>query len=158
MDLNPAGRERVGPDVRFLEQDCSEPWPLKEAALDVVFTSNFLEHLPDKAAVARTLAEARRCLRPGGRLICLGPNVRFVPGAYWDFWDHNVPLTDQSLGEAMRLAGFEIERSLDRFLPYTMSQGRHPPVAMLRLYLRLPWAWRWFGKQFLVVGRAGAAG
>ena len=40
--------------------------------LDVVFTSNFLEHLPDKASVERTVAEAQRCLKNGGLLICLG--------------------------------------------------------------------------------------
>lgn len=153
MDLNPDGRERVGPGVTFLEQDCSLPWPLADGALDVVFSSNFLEHLPDKAAVSRTLAEARRCLSPGGRLICMGPNIRYVPGAYWDFFDHFVPLTERSLGEAMRLSGLEIEREIPRFLPYSMSQGRRPPVELVRWYLKLPWAWRWFGKQFLVIGR-----
>jgi hypothetical protein len=48
----------------------------------VVGGSNFLERLPDKAHVQRA-AEARRCLPPGGALICLGPNLRYVHGAYW---------------------------------------------------------------------------
>ena len=151
MDLNPEAARRLGGGVRFLEQDCSAPWPVAAGSLDVVFTSNFFEHLPDKATLARTLKEAWRCLRPGGRLVCLGPNIRYLPGAYWDFWDHYLPLTDRSLVEGLELAGFAIERSVSRFLPYTMSQERTPPIWMLWCYLRLPIAWPVFGKQFLVV-------
>ena len=153
MDLNPEAGRRLDADVRFLEQDCSEPWPVAAASLDVVFTSNFFEHLPDKGTLSRTMKEALRCLRPGGRLVCLGPNIRYLPGAYWDFWDHYLPLTDRSLVEGLELAGFAIERSWARFLPYTMSQDRRPPLWTLWCYLRLPIAWPIFGRQFLVVAR-----
>ena len=153
MDLNPEMPGHVGPGVEILQQDSSQRWPLGDSELDVVFTSNFFEHLPDKDALRRTLQEAMRCLKPGGRIICLGPNIRFVHGAYWDFWDHFLPLTDRSLAEGLRLSGFAIERIEPKFLPYSMSQGWTPPIAFLRIYLRCPAAWRWFGKQFLVVGR-----
>ena len=56
---------------------------------DAVFTSNFFEHLPDKSALQATVLEAFRTLKSGGRLICLGPNIKCVPGKYWDFWDHH---------------------------------------------------------------------
>jgi SAM-dependent methyltransferase len=151
MDLNPQAGPRLDAGIRFLEQDCSATWPLADNSLDVVFTSNFFEHLPDKPTLSRTLREALRCLRPGGRLVCLGPNIRYVPAAYWDFWDHYLPLTDRSLVEGLELAGFAIEEVLPRFLPYTMSQQRTPPIWMLWLYLRLPIVWRIFGRQFLVV-------
>jgi SAM-dependent methyltransferase len=151
MDLNPESAHRLDADVRFLEQDCSTPWPVAPDTLDVVFTSNFFEHLPDKATLRRTLDEALRCLRPGGRLVCLGPNTRYLAGAYWDFWDHYLPLTDLSLIEGLELTGFTIERSWARFLPYTMSRKRTPPLWMLWWYLRLPFAWPVFGRQFLVV-------
>ena len=153
MDLNPDAEARLPASTRFLHQDCSQPWTLADGELDVVFTSNFLEHLPDKTGIERTLAEAWRCLKPGGRLICLGPNIKHVPGEYWDFWDHQIPLTEASLAEVMMLRGFHIEQRIERFLPYSMSTGRTPPLAFVRWYLRLPFAWRFFGKQFLVVGR-----
>jgi SAM-dependent methyltransferase len=153
MDMNPQMPDRVGPGVETILQDCAQPWPLADASLDVVFTSNFFEHLPDKAALRRTLQQAFRCLRPGGRIICLGPNIRFLHGAYWDFWDHFVPLTDRSLVEILSLAGFAVEQVVPRFLPYSMSQGFTPPVALIAAYLRLPLIWPVFGRQFLVVAR-----
>jgi SAM-dependent methyltransferase len=153
MDLNPESRTRLSAGVEFLHQDCSAEWPVPTASLDAIFTSNFFEHLPDKASLARTLQQALRCVKPGGRLICLGPNIRYLGGAYWDFWDHYIPLTDSSLVEVLELTGFTIERALPRFLPYTMSRRRNPPVWTLQLYLTLPFVWPLFGKQFLVVAR-----
>src|SRR5579862_408137 len=153
MDLNPDVRAQAAQGVGVLQQDCSEPWPLPEGELDAVFTSNFLEHLPSKAAVSAVLSHAYRCLKPGGRFIAMGPNIKYIPGAYWDFFDHYVELTELSLAEALSNCGFEIEKCVARFLPYTMSRGRQYPAWVLRLYLAMPAAWPIFGKQFLVVGK-----
>ena len=153
MDLNPAAGRYLNPDVRWFQQDCSTRWPLEDETLGLVFTSNFFEHLPDKRGLLETLKEAHRCLRPGGRLVALGPNIKYVGGAYWDFWDHQVALTEASLAEVLESLGFKMERVVPRFLPYSMSTGRQYPLVFLRLYLQLPVAWRFFGRQFLVVGR-----
>ncbi len=153
MDLNPDMPSRVGAGVEVLLQDCSSHWNIEESSVDVVFTSNFFEHLPDKDALRRTLQETFRCLKPGGRIICLGPNARFVEGAYWDFWDHFIPLTERSLTEILSLTGFAVEQAVPRFLPYSMSQGFTPPPYLISLYLRLPLLWKVFGKQFLVIAR-----
>jgi len=152
MDLNPQTPGHLTPDVTFLCQDCSAPWQLPDSSLDVVFTSNFFEHLPDKLALRSTLREAARCLRSGGRLVALGPNIKFVQGAYWDFWDHFLCLTEMSLAEAMETNGYRMVESHPRFLPYSMVNRPHYPRWMLRAYLRLPWAWRLLGKQFLIIG------
>jgi SAM-dependent methyltransferase len=152
MDLNPDARERLAGDVEFLHQDCSKPWPLPANSLDVVFSSNFLEHLPSKSHIEATLAEAHRTLKPHGKIVLLGPNIRFLPGTYWDFWDHHVAISDRSLAEMLALTGFRVTQRLDRFLPYTMSEGRQPPLAFVRAYLRVPLLWPVFGKQFLVIG------
>lgn len=151
MDLNPDCGARVRGHAEFLLQDCSNAWPLETGALDAVFTSNFLEHLPDKAAIELTLREAYRCLRPGGKLICVGPNIRYIPGEYWDYWDHYVPITDKSLAEVLSLNGFRINEIVPRFLPYTMSGGRNPPLIAVKTYLKLPIFWPVFGKQFFIV-------
>ncbi|MBS0662175.1 MAG: class I SAM-dependent methyltransferase [Verrucomicrobia bacterium] len=151
MDLNPKSPAYLAPGVKFIAQDCSTPWQLPDASLDVVFTSNFFEHLPDKKALRDTLVEAHRCLRPGGRLIALGPNIKYVQGAYWDFWDHFLCLTEMSLGEALENNGYRVVRSHARFLPYSMVNVPRYPVVLLRAYLALPFLWPVFGKQFLVV-------
>jgi SAM-dependent methyltransferase len=151
MDLNPKAAEYLAPGVSFLFQDCSKTWQLPDASLDVVFTSNFFEHLPDKLALKLTLLEAARCLKAGGRLIALGPNIKCVQGAYWDFWDHFLCLTEASLAEALENNGFVVRRAEPRFLPYTTVDQPAYPMGFVRLYLKLPLAWRIFGRQFLVV-------
>jgi SAM-dependent methyltransferase len=153
MDLNPDARGFAAPGVTVLEQNCAEPWAVPAESLDVVFSSNFLEHLPDKTAVEQTLAHARRALRAGGTIVLMGPNIKYAPGAYWDFSDHYVALTERSLEEVLTRGGFQVDTCVGRFLPYTMSSGRTYPMWMLRLYLSMPWAWRFFGKQFLLVAR-----
>ncbi|HEY5911475.1 MAG TPA: class I SAM-dependent methyltransferase [Verrucomicrobiae bacterium] len=153
MDLNPESARQLAPEVKLFPQDCATPWPLTDSSLDVVFTSNFFEHLPDKASLGRTLDQIRRCLKPGGCLIALGPNIMHLPGRYWDFWDHHLPLTENSLAEALETRGFGIELCLGKFLPHTMARGPRYPLTILRLYLRVPLAWRILGKQFLVVAR-----
>lgn len=153
MDLNPDCGKQVAGYATFLHQDCSNTWPLADNTLDVVFTSNFLEHLPDKSLIDKTLSEAFRCLKKGGRIICLGPNIRYLPGLYWDYWDHYIPITDGSMAEALELRGFEILERCPKFLPYTMSGGKNPPLFFVQLYLKLSFLWNFFGKQFLIVAK-----
>jgi SAM-dependent methyltransferase len=154
MDLNPDSAARLKPDVKFLYQDCSQRWEIPDHSLDVVFTSNFFEHLPDKTSLGKTLDETRRCLKPGGCLIAIGPNIKFLADAYWDFWDHHVALSDVSIREALNTRGFLTETCIGRFLPYTMSRKRPIPDLLITTYLKTPFFWRFFGKQFLVVARA----
>jgi SAM-dependent methyltransferase len=153
IDLNPDARRLLVPGVTCLEQSCSERWPITDDHLDWVFTSNFLEHLATKADLDATLREAWRCLKPGGGIICLGPNIRLLGGAYWDFYDHFIPLTERSLSERLTSLGFLVETARARFLPYTMVGARPMPLLLVRLYLRVPLVWRFAGKQFLVVAR-----
>ena len=140
-------------DVHFLQADGLE---LAEVApnayFNVVFMSNYLEHLDSAESVIEQLRVARRLLRPGGRMIVLQPNIRLVGPAYWDFIDHRVPLTKESLVEAAKIAGFEAETVVERFLPYSVK-GRLPThPALVRAYLAFRPAWRLLGKQTLYVG------
>jgi SAM-dependent methyltransferase len=152
MDLNPDS-VRFAETATIVEQDCSQPWPLKTASLDVVFTSNFFEHLPTKGMLESTLIQAFRCLKPGGRLIAMGPNIRYLAGTYWDFFDHYLPLTEKALVEVLTKVDFEMERCHDKFMPYTAVGKRQYPMGAIRAYLALPLAWRFLGKQFLVIAR-----
>lgn len=151
MDLNPDSRLHLRDGVEFMHHDSSLPWPIADEALDVVFTSNFLEHLPSKQHVQLTVREARRCLKAGGTFIAIGPNIRYLPGAYWDFFDHQTPLSDRSLAELLRLEGFRVKMVVPRFLPYTLIGGPEYPLFLLRIYLSAKWLWWIKGRQFLVI-------
>jgi SAM-dependent methyltransferase len=151
MDLNPTAKQKLDPSVQFLMQDCSTAWDLPESSLDIVFTSNFFEHLFSKTDLKNTISQVKRCLKPGGRIIAMGPNIKYVPGAYWDFFDHYLALTELSLKEAFDTGGLHTTTAIDRFLPYTMVNAPEYPVAFMRLYLAIPLAWKVMGKQFLVI-------
>lgn len=132
--------------------------PIMDAELpaqhfDGVFVSNFLEHLPDPEAIAAFLERMHTVMQPDGRIAIMGPNYRYCAGEYWDCADHHVALTHVAVAEHLYAAGFEPERIIPRYLPYSF-RGIFPPSRTLtRLYLKTPPAWRLLGKQFLVIGR-----
>jgi SAM-dependent methyltransferase len=140
-------------DVRFVQSDglqLADVMP--NDYFDVVFMSNYLEHLDSAESVIAQLRVARRLLREGGRVVILQPNIKLVGTAYWDFIDHRVPLTEESLVEAATFAGFRTRDVIRRFLPYSVK-GRLPAHPLLvRGYLAFPPAWWVFGKQTLYVG------
>ena len=154
VDLNPdTARHARGAEV--VQAPSTDLRPVPSGSVDVVFSSNLLEHLPSKEAVLKTLEECHRTLRPGGTLIVLMPNIRWLPGRYWDYLDHHTPLTHLSLVEALTLTGFVPERVVPRFLPYTVKGARLTrSTLLLRAYLRLPVLWPIVGRQMLVVARA----
>jgi SAM-dependent methyltransferase len=154
VDLNPATVGSAASGVTVLTTRSDRMDAIPDASVDTVFTSNFFEHLPTKAALMATLAECRRVTRPGGRIVVLMPNIRYLPGRYWDYLDHHLPLTHLSVAEALGLSGYEVVESIPRFLPYTVKDARFPVrPSMVRAYLRLPPVWRLLGRQMLVVGR-----
>ena len=120
MDLNPKSKSLLDNGIIFHEQDCSKSWKIGTNSLDLVFTSNFFEHLPNKESLDRTMGEIKKALKPEGRLIAMGPNISVLKGKYWDFWDHHVALSDQSLCELLQIYDFTIEQSQSKFLPYNM--------------------------------------
>ncbi len=121
-----------------------------------VFMSNYLEHLSSSDDVVEQLRVAHAVLRPGGRLVILQPNIRLVGGAYWDFIDHHVALTEHSLVEAAELAGLRTIQVRARFLPYSTKSRLPQHPALVRAYLAFSPAWRLLGKQTLYVGQRPA--
>ena len=81
------------------------------------------------------------------------PNVRALGGAFWDFVDHTLPLTDKGMAEALEVSGFEIVERRARFLPYTTKSHLPRWSFLVRLYLTLRPAQWLMGKQMLLVAR-----
>jgi SAM-dependent methyltransferase len=63
-------RRRLPGDARVVELDPDAPLPLPDSAFDLVLCAETLEHVRD---VQLLLSEARRVLRPGGRLAVTTP-------------------------------------------------------------------------------------
>lgn len=151
MDLNSSTRQHLAPEVDLIAQNCADPWDIPNNSLDCVFSSNFLEHLYERSDVEHVIASAFKHLKPGGKLIFLGPNFKYAFQEYWDFWDHRIAITDNSLAELLKVNQFKIEKKIARFLPFSMGERRQYPMFILRSYLKMPPAWRLFGKQFFIV-------
>jgi len=153
VDLNPDIERNVHDGKAVIAASNSMP-QIPSRSVDVVFTSNFFEHLPNKVELVSTLEECHRILRDEGRLIIVMPNIRYLPGRYWDYFDHHLALTHFSLVEALVLTGFRPEVVIPRFLPYTIKHSRMPRwLPLVRLYMRLPIVWKIAGKQMFVIGR-----
>lgn len=155
IDFDASFARFVATEVAFSAQDMRF-LAFPDDFFDVVFASNVLEHLRTKDDVLRALVEFQRVLKPGCRAIILQPNFKYCFRNYYDFFDHYCAYTERSMAEGLRLAKFaSIDRVVDRFLPFTTKSKLPQWTWLVRLYLRLPVAWRFFGKQFLVVATKG---
>lgn len=151
LDLNPDVQRYADAGVEVLHGACTDLGAIADASVDVVFASNVFEHLPSKDHLLTALSEARRVLRPGGRLLILQPNLRLAGGKYWDFFDHHLPLTERSIVEALALSELAPVEVRARFLPFS-TKSRFPQHPWLvRLYLALPLAHRVLGQQSWIV-------
>jgi ubiquinone/menaquinone biosynthesis C-methylase UbiE len=151
IDLNPDVKKFAHPTVTVINESCLAMHSLADNSVDVVFMSNFLEHLLNKQQVFETLQEAKRILTIGGKLLILQPNIRFLPHNYWDFFDHHTPLSDRSLVEVLESLEMKIVKCYPRFLPYTTKSKLPKGSFWVKLYLHSPWIWPLLGKQAFIV-------
>jgi hypothetical protein len=143
------------PRVKFVQASALDA-ELPEAHFDLIFVSNFLEHLTTQEQIASFIVRSSQWLRPGGHWVALGPNFKYCASEYFDCADHTLALTHVSVAEHFVSAGLELVQVVPRFLPYSFRGGLPASGFLAKLYLKMPWVWRFFGKQFLVVGKKGA--
>lgn len=161
VDLNPDVKLHAGSHVEVHNCNAKDLGFLEDSSIDIVFVSNFFEHIRDKEDIIAILRECLRVLKIGGRILILQPNINCLGGKYWDFFDHYTPLNENSMQEALELChaddpesgkpvSFRIRRLIKRFLPYT-TKSRIPQKAwMIKLYCHCPLAWKIMGKQLFI--------
>lgn len=152
-DLNPQVAGALPPEIQFVHAPAHSLGTLPSESIDVVFISNFFEHLEDKRSMDAVLKEVLRLLKQGGRLVNMQPNILYEPGRYWDFYDHHLPLSHRSAREGFTKNGFAVETLIPRFMPYTTKSALPQHPLLVRAYLAMPLAWRLLGGQFLIVAR-----
>jgi SAM-dependent methyltransferase len=149
IDLYPELKTYAASDVQVHIGDAAEQLPLIPAGtVDLVFASNFLEHL-DRDQIRVFLSAVHQTLRPGGRLMLLQPNFRKCARTYFDDYTHVSVHSDRSLPDLLMSEGFEIVTVDPRIMPMTLKSQGSRLWFLVPLYLRLPW--RPFARQMLVV-------
>lgn len=138
FDLNPDVINYAQKNVNAVNASCFE---LKERfrgkKADTIFVSNFFEHLDTKEDVIKVLHICSDILAENGQIIILQPNIKYVKGAYWDFIDHKLALTDLALIEAGQIYGLKVKKLIKRFLPYTTKSKLPQTSWIVWLYLKL---------------------
>jgi ubiquinone/menaquinone biosynthesis C-methylase UbiE len=152
VDLNPDIKSYARPDVELVISSTSHMPAVPDHSVNIVFASNFFEHLTRDEIVA-TFREVYRVLTPGGQFMVLQPNIRFCAKDYWMFFDHITPIDDRAFVEGLEINGFVVVQVIDRFLPFTTKSRLPKSLFLIRLYLRLPFAWRIFGQQSFILSR-----
>lgn len=150
IDINTETHNRANQDVRVVITRSTDLSAVASDSVDVIFISNFFEHIT-KEEITGTVRECHRCLKRGGRLLVLQPNIRYVQRDYWMFFDHITPIDDRALSELLEIVGFRIRLLLPRFLPYTTKSRLPKSLFLIRLYLKIPLLYRIFGGQAFVV-------
>jgi hypothetical protein len=138
-----SGVKQIVADVRTAE--------LPSSYFDGIFVSNFLEHLLTQEEVAAFLTKMHGVAAPGASIAVMGPNFKYCSREYFDCADHTLALTHVAVAEHLYAAGFEIQVIHPRFLPFSFRGLLPPSPKLTRTYLRWPPAWRFLGKQFLLL-------
>jgi 2-polyprenyl-3-methyl-5-hydroxy-6-metoxy-1,4-benzoquinol methylase len=151
IDLNPDSKKFANPDINLLKINILSlnDEKLLTKRFDKIFISNFFEHLRNKEELIEVLGFCFNYLTPGGSILVIQPNFKYSFKEYYDFIDHELPITDLSLQEVLETIGFKINVLIPRFLPYS-TKGRPASPNLLRLYLKLPFIWKFLGGQMFI--------
>ncbi|MEG4072835.1 methyltransferase domain-containing protein [Microcoleus sp. Pol14C2] len=151
IDLNPDSKLFAHPDVKVMNIDILnfDVQPAFSEKFDRIFISNFFEHLRNKEELIQIILFCFEVLKPGGSLLVVQPNFKYSFKEYYDFIDHQLPITHLSLQELLQTIGFEIDLIIPRFLPFS-TKGRPASPWLLKVYLKLPFLWQFLGGQMFV--------
>ena len=149
IDLNPNSKLYANSDVEIINGETNNMQSITEENIDVVFVSNFFEHIT-KEKIIETIKEIRRVLKKNGRLLILQPNIRYCYKDYWMFFDHITPIDDRALIEVLEINGFKIIECKSKFLPFT-TKSRYPKLFfLLKVYLSITILHKIFGQQSFI--------
>ena len=153
IDLDPQAANYLPLNVDFINGGVSRLSEIPSKSLDVIWASNFLEHL-EMTEVKFFLSEANRLLRvapQNGYLIVMQPNFRYSYKNYFDDHTHKTIFTHVSLTNVIKSAGFEIVVCEKKFLPYSLNSRKANFSFLVGIYLKSKI--RIFGGQMLIIAR-----
>jgi len=124
----------AGKGLAAVQADVSRGLPFGDGMFDLVFAGEIIEHIVDTDAL---LAEFRRVLAVGGRLVVTTPNLvslenrlRMLAGLYPIFADYTARgdnhvrvYTGRALKKQLAEAGFAVESHTGSFVPFPPYYG-----------------------------------
>jgi SAM-dependent methyltransferase len=137
FDLNPEMRAYAAAEVDLRIEDASHLGDLAPGSVDLIFASNFLEHL-EPSEVEQLLSGARKALSERGRLILLQPNHRLCADHYFDDPTHKTIFDDRNIGDWLTRCGLRPHRIVPGLLPFSMKSRLPKWPLLVRLYLNSP--------------------
>jgi SAM-dependent methyltransferase len=137
-------RERQ-PTARLACADAAR-LPLPDASIDIVVSFETIEHVPDASAM---LAELRRVLKPGGRLVLSTPNRAFGPlerhtANRFHVREFAADELRDLLNQHQDFSGVQLYGQWPvpgyRYVPFLMVEPHYEPSALMwRALVRLPY-------------------
>jgi len=107
-------------DVRTHVCDCTRLERFDTDTFDTVFSSFLFEHLT-RSNLNRVMSHLRRILKPGGVLITLLPNFKYIARHYFDDYTHIQIFSHLSFADYLTASGFNVIEVQGRFLPYSFK-------------------------------------
>ncbi len=151
LDISPAVKDYIAKDTVFISKPSTSLEDIQTNSIDVVFSSNLMEHL-DRDQLDQTMNGIKRCIKDGGVLILIGPNFRYAYKEYFDDYTHKAIFTHISLADVMFEYGFKPIKVVPRFLPLSLKSRLPKSYLLTKLYLHSPI--RPMGKQMLLIFEA----
>jgi hypothetical protein len=100
--------------------DATKPWPLRAASVEYVFSDNVIEHLTLQAG-RQMLQEAHRCMRAGGVIRTVTPDLR----AHVDMYLQGGSVLDNDVANHYRDIGLDVEYPIDLVRIPVAAFGHH---------------------------------
>ncbi len=150
VDLNPDAERYLKKGVEFFCSSATDLSFIDSASMDLLFTSNLLEHLTD-SDLDSAMSEFKRVLKVGGVVITMQPNYYYAYREYFDDYTHKKAFSHESLVDWFLANGFSLVSIEKRFLPFSLKSRLPKSYWLTRLYLLS--FYRPFAKQMLGVFR-----
>jgi len=106
--------------VTRLYFDATKRWPLKTGSVEYVYSDNVIEHLTLRAG-RQMLAEAHRCMRPGGTVRTVTPDLR----THIDMYLQGFGVLTNDVAQHYRDIGLDVEYPIDLVRIPVAAFGHH---------------------------------
>lgn len=121
-------KEYLKPDIQFKSFDLSKPeWyqNYKGKTFDVVFMSNFLEHLDDDW-LNSVMMGINNIIKDDWLIVLIQPNFHYMYKEYFDDYTHKKIFTHVSIKDFVESYWFECIHCEKKFLPWSFKKNKLP--------------------------------